>query len=376
MSQSRTSLEGSGYRLLESPRGGAPRESSRRALGSPRSPPDSTAGSCQSSPTHHPSPLVVSRKGSESGHGHLPKQHSVDVGGPPRRGDLARSYSFMSRPSGRLADEDAMHERFLAPVGGGLTPQLRRRRGPGGSPESPQHQHLGGLATPMMHRKQRSLEGPRTGVIRTGPARHSDDSSPSPPPGPRRDLTPLSLPVDSPPTTHRGGDSGTSTLTERGGGRGGSADSSPHSPHSMVDSGLVSGTTGSRGSQDSRAGDVGPQRITPRGSQDSGTGKDAKRCGHHRRHHCGKHRSSGGGNVGGPGATGTTDSDRSDTLHSSSSSQQLGLQQQHNSSSGSSSCATARHTSPNNSCDNRYIFISFFLFISRMNYPIFRISNT
>ena len=420
--------------MHDSPRNGCNVRGSRRGssknrcqenLSSPRSPPDSTAGSCQSSPTHphiSPSTPLVSQRshhhkssnkhdGSHSSH--MTKQHSFDVGSyssnskrndsnstdRPREMALSRSYSFMSRP--RYHDEDAMHERFLV---GGMrsvesTPQPRRKyKGldavPGspdsvGSPTYINHRQrsdssgLESLVTPMMHRKQRSLEtGGKTKYkmdMRPSNSAHNrfvaSDSSPSPPIT-HREFTPFNFDTSKCP------DSGTSTLTDKDTrsqyGRG-SADSSPHS---QVDSGLVSGTTGSRGSVDSTSkrmggGGSGDSRMTTLDHDMSGVGggsggrssrsgsEKEKKCNHHRRHHhCSKHRQQTGsgnsstatvGNVA-TSATSTTtimtDSDRSDTLHSSSSSQHLvhntSNNSQHHNNNSSSASSTANTTKQNN----------------------------
>ncbi|XP_042215315.1 rho GTPase-activating protein 39-like isoform X11 [Homarus americanus] len=429
MSQSRTSLESSGYRLLESPRGapglrdskrGGPvssrvgeRRSKDRDPLSPRSP-DSV--SSHSSPTHPqqgapvtPSshrrahtdmrdPASTKYKGiphHDFSHLQIAKQRSFDVSNYPKRSELnldrpremalSRSYSFMSRP--RYHDEDGMHERFLIGAMRSVesTPQPRRRQKGldvvTGSPDSlGSHGYLNyrqrsdssgleSLATPMMHRKQRSLESGKSRLkmdLRSSTSAHTrlitSDSSPSPP-SPKHEFSPFNF--DSP----RGQDSGASTLTDKDTrsnyGRG-SADSSPHS---QVDSGLVSGTTGSRGSVDSNSRRTDSRQTTvdkeplkcpgtdssnKASSTKSGNDRDGRRCNHRRHHHCSKHRgTTANTNTNTTNATAaTTDSDRSDTLQSSSSSQHLvhtgsNNSQNHNSSSGSSS--TAKQTSPNNS---------------------------
>ncbi|XP_068211781.1 uncharacterized protein [Palaemon carinicauda] len=427
MSQSRTSLEGSGYRLLESPRGSSGVRDSRRGgssscrsgesrikdgdLLSPRSP---ESVSSHSSPTHphQASPATPSShrrahtdsRDSSSGrvkqqipipdfsHLQIAKQRSFDVTNYPKRSELnldrpremalSRSYSFMSRP--RYHDEDGMHERFLIGAMRSVesTPQPRRRqKGLDAVPGSPDslgsHGYLNyrqrsdssgleSLATPMMHRKQRSLESGKSRFkmdIRPSNSAHTrlinSDSSPSPP-SPKHEFPPFNY--ESP----RGQDSGASTLTDKDTrsnyGRG-SADSSPHS---QVDSGLVSGTTGSRGSVDSNSRRADSRQTTldketAKGCATDSSGKasktnnerDSRRCNHRRHHHCSKHRGPASGTANTPNATTvTTDSDRSDTLQSSSSSQQLvntgsNNSQNHNSSSGSSS--TTKQISPNNS---------------------------
>ena len=435
MSQSRTSLESSGYRLLESPRGG-PRDTKLALAGnsrvgerrskegepasSPRSP-DSM--SSQSSPTHpqgapgtpssHRRPHPERRepparyKGAtqhDFGMLQMAKQRSFDVSNYPKRSELnldrpreialSRSYSFMSRP--RCHDEEGMHERFLVASGGssgGLrsvesTPQPRRRHKPevAGSPDSSLGSHgylshrqrsdssgLESLATPMMHRKQRSLESGKTRLradLRPSSSAHTrlvaSDSSTSPP-SPKHEFSPFTF--ESP----KGQDSGASTLTDKDTrsnyGRG-SADSSPHS---QVDSGLVSGTTGSRGSiesnsrrterPDKEAKQVAAEAVTKVSPSRPASEREGRRCSHRRHHHCSKHRSgtsaptpAGSGTAPATAATApsaTTDSDRSDTLQSSSSSQHLVQagsatnSNNHNSSSGSSS--TAKQASPSSS---------------------------
>ncbi|XP_066983632.1 rho GTPase-activating protein 39 isoform X16 [Macrobrachium rosenbergii] len=426
MSQSRTSLEGSGYRLLESPRGTSGVRDSRRGGGSscrsgesrikdgdllsPRSP---ESVSSHSSPTHphQASPATPSShrrahtdsRDSSSGrvkgnlcpdfsHLQIAKQRSFDVTNYPKRSELnldrpremalSRSYSFMSRP--RYHDEDGMHERFLIGAMRSVesTPQPRRRqKGLDAVPGSPDslgsHGYLNyrqrsdssgleSLATPMMHRKQRSLESGKSRFkmdLRSSNSAHTrlinSDSSPSPP-SPKHEFPPFNY--ESP----RGQDSGASTLTDKDTrsnyGRG-SADSSPHS---QVDSGLVSGTTGSRGSVDSNSRRADSRQTTldketAKGSATDSSSKasktnnerDSRRCNHRRHHHCSKHRGPPSGTANTTNATTvTTDSDRSDTLQSSSSSQQLvntgsNNSQNHNSSSGSSS--TTKQISPNNS---------------------------
>ncbi|XP_069165192.1 rho GTPase-activating protein 39 isoform X10 [Procambarus clarkii] len=429
MSQSRTSLENSGYRLLESPRGGpGSRDSKRggsansRGIGerrskdkdpvSPRSPDSVSSHSSPTHPqqgapttpsshrrahtdTHDPSSTkykVIPQH--DFSHLQIAKQRSFDVSNYPKRSELnldrpremalSRSYSFMSRP--RYHDEDGMHERFLIGAMRSVesTPQPRRRQKGldvvAGSPDSlGSHGYLNyrqrsdssgleSLATPMMHRKQRSLESGKSRLkmdIRSSNSAHTrlvtSDSSPSPP-SPKHEFLPFNF--DSP----RGQDSGASTLTDKDTrsnyGRG-SADSSPHS---QVDSGLVSGTTGSRGSVDSnsRRTDSHQATVDKESSKDpavensnkassvkSGSDRDGRRCNHRRHHHCSKHRGTTATSTNTTNATAaTTDSDRSDTLQSSSSSQHLvhtgsNNSQNHNSSSGSSS--TAKQTSPNNS---------------------------
>lgn len=163
---------------------------------------------------------------------------------------------------------------------------------------------LDSLATPMTHRKQPSE------------IRHVTSDSSASPPSPRPRLL-----VDS----------RASTLTEkepRGGGRG-SADSSP-----QFDSGLVSGTTGSRGSADS--GRTFDSRVLGAPLDLRCSKGEVRRCGHHRRHHCSKHR-------GGAGLHDTVSntSDQSDTLQSSSSSVHLGFsnQQLHSNSTNNSTTA-------------------------------------
>ncbi|XP_045112239.1 serine-rich adhesin for platelets-like isoform X25 [Portunus trituberculatus] len=438
MSQSRTSLESSGYRLLESPRGSArdaklalagnSRVGERRSkegdpASSPRSP-DSM--SSQSSPTHpqgapgtpsshrrpHPDRREpASRYKAAPQHDfallQMAKQRSFDVSNYPKRSELnldrpreialSRSYSFMSRP--RCHDEDGMHERFLVASSGGgsgsgglrsveSTPQPRRRNkhDVAGSPDSSLGSHgylshrqrsdssgLESLATPMMHRKQRSLESGKTRLradLRPSSSAHTrlvaSDSSPSPP-SPKHEFSPFTF--ESP----KGQDSGASTLTDKDTrsnyGRG-SADSSPHS---QVDSGLVSGTTGSRGSIDSNSRRTErPDKETKHSSTEAtakvspsrpASEREGRRCSHRRHHHCSKHRTGNsapapGSGCGAPASTttapsGTTDSDRSDTLQSSSSSQHLVQassgtnSHNHNSSSGSSS--TAKQASPSSS---------------------------
>ncbi|KAK4306479.1 hypothetical protein Pmani_021704 [Petrolisthes manimaculis] len=420
VSQSRTSLEGSGYRLLESPRGVGPGGSGRgdgrrgSSRGSDRHSkerevalsPDSV--SSQSSPTHPQvaptTPLAHRRarpdaparhKGGfqDTPHLQVAKQRSFDGSSSsnyPRRSEtttdrdrgrevaLCRSYSFMARPRHHHHhDDDAMHERFLPPAAvaaAGMrsvesTPQPRRRQkgleapeplsghGPLGQRQRSDSSGLESLATPMMHRKQRSLETgqPRMKIeVRGSPSAHTrlaaSDSSPSPP-SPRHQFPPLDWP--------RGPDSGTSTLTDqdaRGHCGRGSADSSPHS---QVDSGLLSGTTGSRGSIDSTprrlvtdqdaSADASGRPASLKSGSDGGGG--GRRCSHRRHHHCSRHRTTNATTTTTtPAATTvTTDSDRSDTLQSSSSSQHLvhNNTHNHNSSSGSSS-TTAKHTSPSN----------------------------
>ncbi|XP_069954957.1 serine-rich adhesin for platelets isoform X2 [Cherax quadricarinatus] len=427
MSQSRTSLESSGYRLLESPRGGPGSRDSKRGgsacirVGdrrskekdqvSPRSP-DSV--SSHSSPTHPqqgaPTTPSSQRRANidtrdpsstkykviphhDFSHLQIAKQRSFDVSNYPKRSELnldrpremalSRSYSFMSRP--RCHDEDGMHERFLIGAMRSVesTPQPRRRQKGldvvAGSPDSlGSHGYLNyrqksdssgleSLATPMMHRKQRSLESGKSRLkmdIRSSNSAHTrlitSDSSPSPP-SPKHEFLPFNF--DSP----RGQDSGASTLTDKDTrsnyGRG-SADSSPHS---QVDSGLVSGTTGSRGSVDSNSRRTDSHQTmvdkeskvpvvdssNKTSSAKSGSDRDGRRCNHRRHHHCSKHRGAIVASTNTTNATAaTTDSDRSDTLQSSSSSQHLvhtgsNNSQNHNSSSGSSS--TAKQTSPNNS---------------------------
>ncbi|KAK7058716.1 Rho GTPase activating protein 39, partial [Halocaridina rubra] len=424
MSQSRTSLEGSGYRLLESPRGTSGFRDSRRGgsssgrsgeirnkdgdLLSPRSP---ESVSSHSSPTHpqQASPATPSshrRAHTDSrdatgrvkgiphhdfSHLQIAKQHSFDVSNYPKRSELnldrpremalSRSYSFMSRP--RYHDEDGMHERFLIGAMRSVesTPQPRRRQKgldvvPGSPDSLGSHGYLNyrqrsdssgleSLATPMMHRKQRSLESGKSRFkmdLRSSNSAHTrlinSDSSPSPP-SPKHEFSPFNF--ESP----KGQDSGASTLTDKDTrsnyGRG-SADSSPHS---QVDSGLVSGTTGSRGSVDSNSRRNDSRQATldkdskcstsetaSKGSK-SGSDRDGRRCNHRRHHHCSKHRGPSSSTSNTANATTvTTDSDRSDTLQSSSSSQQLvnigsNNSQNHNSSSGSSS--TTKQISPNNS---------------------------
>lgn len=426
MSQSRTSLEGSGYRLLESPRGSSGLRDSRRGgsasgrtgesrskdgdMLSPRSP---ESVSSHSSPTHpqHASPATPSshrRAHTDSrdsagsrvkgiphhdfSHLQIAKQRSFDVSNYPKRSELnldrpremalSRSYSFMSRP--RNHDEDGMHERFLIGAMRSVesTPQPRRRqKGLDAVPGSPDslgsHGYLNyrqrsdssgleSLATPMTHRKQRSLESGKSRFkmdLRSSNSAHTrlitSDSSPSPP-SPKHEFSPFNF--ESP----RGQDSGASTLTDKDTrsnyGRG-SADSSPHS---QVDSGLVSGTTGSRGSVDSNSRRTDSRQTTldketkkcsavDSSSKTSKTNsdRDSRRCNHRRHHHCSKHRGPTAVTTNTTNATTvTTDSDRSDTLQSSSSSQQLvntgsNNSQNHNSSSGSSS--TTKLISPNNS---------------------------
>ncbi|CAL4096762.1 unnamed protein product, partial [Meganyctiphanes norvegica] len=439
MSQSRTSLESSGYRLLESPRGGSGlRDSSRRSERSAGSKVDPasprTPDSSHSSPTHpqgkktptsqqvSPATPVSSRRGPtesrdssssrhKSGgphhdisHLHISKQRSFDVSNYPKRSELnldrpremalSRSYSFMSRP--RYHEEEGMHERFLV---GGMrsvesTPQPRRRhKGLDAVPGSPDsigsHGYLNhrqrsdssgvdSLATPMMHRKQRSLESGKNKIrvdLSSSRSAHTrliaSDSSPSPP-SPRHEFSPFNFESPKAP------DSGASTLTDKDTrsnyGRG-SADSSPHS---QVDSGLVSGTTGSRGSVDSNSRKTDSRQVTlekdssrcttadsGKSSSKSSGEREGRKCAHRRHHHCSRHRGSGNGaNTGngtsatGVAAGGTTDSDRSDTLQSSSSSQQLVAgntsSNGHNNlnSSSCSSSTTAKqsnNSSPNNS---------------------------
>ncbi|XP_063604503.1 uncharacterized protein LOC134779995 isoform X7 [Penaeus indicus] len=423
MSQSRTSLEGSGYRLLESPRGSSGLRDSRRGgsaagrvgesqkEGDPVSPRSPDSVSSHSSPTHPqqagpatPSshrrahtdsrdPTAARYKGvphHDFSHLHFSKQRSFDVSNypkpehsmdRPREMALSRSYSFMSRP--RYHDEDGMHERYLIGAMRSVesTPQPRRRqKGLDAVPGSPDslgsHGYLNyrqrsdssgleSLATPMMHRKQRSLESGKSRFkmdLRSSTSAHTrlatSDSSPSPP-SPKHEFSPFNF--DSP----RGQDSGASTLTDKDTrsnyGRG-SADSSPHS---QVDSGLVSGTTGSRGSVDSNSRRTDSRQATldketskcsaaeSSSKPSSKTERDGRRCNHRRHHHCSKHRGAAVSTTNTTSATvATTDSDRSDTLQSSSSSQHLvntgsNNSQNHNSSSGSSS--TAKQTSPNNS---------------------------
>ncbi|XP_047495766.1 serine-rich adhesin for platelets-like isoform X6 [Penaeus chinensis] len=423
MSQSRTSLEGSGYRLLESPRGSSGLRDSRRGgsaagrvgesqkEGDPVSPRSPDSVSSHSSPTHPqqagpatPSshrrahtesrdPTAARYKGvphQDFSHLHFSKQRSFDVSNypkpehsmdRPREMALSRSYSFMSRP--RYHDEDGMHERYLIGAMRSVesTPQPRRRqKGLDAVPGSPDslgsHGYLNyrqrsdssgleSLATPMMHRKQRSLESGKSRFkmdLRSSTSAHTrlatSDSSPSPP-SPKHEFSPFNF--DSP----RGQDSGASTLTDKDTrsnyGRG-SADSSPHS---QVDSGLVSGTTGSRGSVDSNSRRTDSRQTTldketskcsaaeSSSKPSSKTERDGRRCNHRRHHHCSKHRGAAVSTTNTTSATvATTDSDRSDTLQSSSSSQHLvntgsNNSQNHNSSSGSSS--TAKQTSPNNS---------------------------
>ncbi|XP_071527308.1 uncharacterized protein RhoGAP93B isoform X2 [Panulirus ornatus] len=428
MSQSRTSLEGSGYRLLESPRSGpglrdskrggsasgrvGERRSKERDPASPHSP-DSV--SSHSSPTHPQQGAPTTPSSHRRGHAdtrdqtsakykgiphhdfshlQIAKQRSFDVSNYPKRSELnldrpremalSRSYSFMSRP--RCHDEDGMHERFLIGAMRSVesTPQPRRRQKgldvvPGSPDSLGSHGYLNyrqrsdssgleSLATPMMHRKQRSLESGKSKLkmdIRSSNSAHTrlitSDSSPSPP-SPKHEFSPFNF--DSP----RGQDSGASTLTDKDTrsnyGRG-SADSSPHS---QVDSGLVSGTTGSRGSVDSNSRRADSRQTTvdkdaskcpavdssnKSFSSKSGSDRDSRRCNHRRHHHCSKHRGNTAPTTNTTNATiATTDSDRSDTLQSSSSSQHLvhagsNNSQNHNSSSGSSS--TAKQTSPNNS---------------------------
>ncbi|XP_042876227.1 filaggrin-like isoform X4 [Penaeus japonicus] len=422
MSQSRTSLEGSGYRLLESPRGSSGLRDSRRGgsaagrvgesqkEGDPVSPRSPDSVSSHSSPTHPqqagpatPSshrrahtdsrdPAAARYKGvpHDFSHLHFSKQRSFDVSNypkpehnldRPREMALSRSYSFMSRP--RYHDEDGMHERYLIGAMRSVesTPQPRRRqKGLDAVPGSPDslgsHGYLNyrqrsdssgleSLATPMMHRKQRSLESGKSRFkmdLRSSTSAHTrlvtSDSSPSPP-SPKHEFSPFNF--DSP----RGQDSGASTLTDKDTrsnyGRG-SADSSPHS---QVDSGLVSGTTGSRGSVDSNSRRTDSRQTTldketskctaaeSSSKSSSKTERDGRRCNHRRHHHCSKHRGATVSTTNTTSATAaTTDSDRSDTLQSSSSSQHLvntgsNNSQNHNSSSGSSS--TAKQASPNNS---------------------------
>lgn len=423
MSQSRTSLEGSGYRLLESPRGSSGLRDSRRGgsaagrvgesqkEGDPVSPRSPDSVSSHSSPTHpqqagpatpssHRRAHTDSREQTAArykgvphhdfSHLHFSKQRSFDVSNypkpehsmdRPREMALSRSYSFMSRP--RYHDEDGMHERYLIGAMRSVesTPQPRRRqKGLDAVPGSPDslgsHGYLNyrqrsdssgleSLATPMMHRKQRSLESGKSRFkmdLRSSTSAHTrlatSDSSPSPP-SPKHEFSPFNF--DSP----RGQDSGASTLTDKDTrsnyGRG-SADSSPHS---QVDSGLVSGTTGSRGSVDSNSRRTDSRQTTldketskcsaaeSSSKPSSKTERDGRRCNHRRHHHCSKHRGAAVSTTNTTSATvATTDSDRSDTLQSSSSSQHLvntgsNNSQNHNSSSGSSS--TAKQTSPNNS---------------------------
>lgn len=423
MSQSRTSLEGSGYRLLESPRGSSGLRDSRRGgsaagrvgegqkEGDPVSPRSPDSVSSHSSPTHPqqagpatPSshrrahtdsrePTAARYKGvphHDFSHLQFSKQRSFDVSNypkpehsmdRPREMALSRSYSFMSRP--RYHDEDGMHERYLIGAMRSVesTPQPRRRQKgldvvPGSPDSLGSHGYLNyrqrsdssgleSLATPMMHRKQRSLESGKSRFkmdLRSSTSAHTrlatSDSSPSPP-SPKHEFSPFNF--DSP----RGQDSGASTLTDKDTrsnyGRG-SADSSPHS---QVDSGLVSGTTGSRGSVDSNSRRTDSRQTTldketskcsaaeSSSKPSSKTERDGRRCNHRRHHHCSKHRGAAVSTTNTTSATvATTDSDRSDTLQSSSSSQHLvntgsNNSQNHNSSSGSSS--TAKQTSPNNS---------------------------
>ncbi|KAB7507875.1 Rho GTPase-activating protein 39 [Armadillidium nasatum] len=378
MSQSRTSLEGSAKMLDSS---FCSRESQRGRARSSGSRADKIG---ISSPSHLVSPSTPScHRRTSHDHAPMSKQQSFDVSNfNPKRSEymserpreivLSRSYSFMSKP--KCYEEEGIHEK-LFPSGMRSvesTPQPRRRHkgfdAMASSPESSlasqgilSHRQksdssgLESLATPMTHRKQRSLETGRSKQVEMRPSvsAHTrlvaSDSSGSPP-SPRHDLAAYIF--ESP----RCPDSGASTLTDKETrsqyGRG-SADSSPHS---QIDSGLVSGTTGSRGSADSsikrsvnsREGTFDKESQFSLLSGNIGAERETRKCGHHRRYHCNKHRPSVSTTTTAPPPT--TDSDRSDTLQSSNSSLQMvqssNNSQNHNSSSASST--TAKQSSPKN----------------------------